>query len=151
MKKTLMTMVLCVVGAMSAPAMAAGCDLTVESNDAMQFNVKNIDVPKSCKKFTVTLKHVGKMPKASMGHNMVVTTAADAAAVATDGIAAGLPANYVKAGDARVIAHTKVIGGGESTTMDIDATKLKAGTDYAYFCSFPGHSFVMKGTLKLGS
>ena len=132
-------------------AMAGPCDLEIESTDAMKFNKESLSVPASCKKVTLKLMHTGKLPKASMGHNMVVTTAADAAAVATDGIAAGLPANYVKAGDARVIAHTKVIGGGESTTMDIDATKLKAGTDYAFFCSFPGHSALMKGTLKLGS
>jgi len=117
----------------------------------MQFNVKSIDVPKSCKKFSVTLKHVGKMPKTAMGHNIVVSTAADMQAVITDGMAAGAGADYVKAGDARVLAHSKVIGGGETTKFDIDASKLKAGTDYAFFCSFPGHSALMKGSLKLGS
>ncbi len=151
MKKILMTLALCAIGAMSAPAMAAGCETVVESNDAMQFNVKNIDVPKSCKKFSVTLKHVGKMPKTAMGHNIAVSKAADMQAAITDGMAAGAAADYVKAGDARVIAHSKVIGGGETTKFDIDVTKLKAGTDYAFFCSFPGHSALMKGTLKLGS
>ena len=85
MKKILMTLALCAAGALSAPAMAAGCEAVVESNDAMQFNVKSIDVPKSCKKFSVTLKHVGKMPKTAMGHNIVVSTAADMQAVITDG------------------------------------------------------------------
>ena len=149
MKKILMTVALCAAGAISAPAMAADCALTVESNDAMQFNAKNIDVPKSCKKFSVTLKHVGKMPKTSMGHNMVVTTTADVAAAAADGMKAGAAADYVKAGDTRVLAHSKVIGGGESTTVDIDVSKLKAGTDYTFFCSFPGHYSIMKGSLKL--
>ncbi|MNT45091.1 Azurin-2 [compost metagenome] len=64
---------------------------------------------------------------------------------------AGAAAEYVKPGDARVIAFSKVIGGGETTTFDIDVTKLKAGTEYTYFCSFPGHSFIMRGVLKLGS
>ena len=149
MKKILMTVALCAAGAISAPAMAADCALTVESNDAMQFNAKNIDVPKSCKKFSVTLKHVGKMPKTSMGHNIVVTAAADVAAAAADGMKAGAAADYVKAGDTRVLAHSKVIGGGESTTFDIDVAKLKAGTDYTFFCSFPGHYSIMKGSLKL--
>ena len=151
MKKILMTLALCAAGALSAPAMAAGCETVVESNDAMQFNVKNIDVPKSCKKFSVTLKHVGKMPKTAMGHNIAVSKAADMQAAITDGMAAGAAADYVKAGDARVLAHSKVIGGGETTKMDIDVTKLKAGTDYVFFCSFPGHSALMQGTLKLGS
>ena len=151
MKKILTTLALCAVAALSAPAMAAGCETVVESNDAMQFNVKNIDVPKSCKKFSVTLKHVGKLPKTAMGHNIVVSTAADMQGVITDGMAAGAAAEYVKAGDARALAHSKVIGGGETTKFDIDVTKLKAGTDYAFFCSFPGHSALMKGSLKLGS
>ena len=151
MKKTLMTLALLAAGGIAAPAMAADCAVTVEGNDQMQFNVKNIEVPKSCKSYTVTLKHVGKMPKSSMGHNLVLTTAADATAAAADGMKAGAAADYVKAGDARVLAHTKVIGGGESTQVVIDVAKLKAGTDYTYFCSFPGHSFIMRGVLKLVS
>ena len=151
MKKTLMTLALLAAGGIAAPAMAADCAVTVEGNDQMQFNVKNIEVPKSCKSYTVTLKHVGKMPKSSMGHNMVLTTTADATATAADGMKAGAAADYVKAGDTRVIAHTKVIGGGETTSMTIDVAKLKAGTDYTYFCSFHGHSFIMKGALKLGA
>ena len=151
MKKTLMTLALLAAGGIAAPAMAADCAVTVEGNDQMQFNVKNIEVPKSCKSYTVTLKHVGKMPKSSMGHNMVLTTTAAAPATAADGMKAGAAADYVKAGDTRVIAHTKVIGGGETTSMTIDVAKLKAGTDYTYFCSFPGHSFIMKGALKLGA
>ena len=151
MKKTLITLALLAAGGVAAPAMAADCAVTVEGNDQMQFNVKNIEVPKSCKTYTITLNHVGKMPKSSMGHNIVLTAAADATATAADGMKAGAAADYVKAGDTRVIAHSKVIGGGESTDMVIDVSKLKAGTDYTYFCSFPGHSFIMKGALKLGS
>lgn len=151
MKKTLITLALLAAGGIAAPAMAADCAITVEGNDQMQFNVKSIEVPKSCKNYTVTLKHVGKMPKSSMGHNFVLSTTADATAVAADGMKAGAGADYVKAGDTRVIAHTKVVGGGESTSVSIDVSKLKAGGDYTYFCSFPGHSFIMKGTLKLGA
>ena len=151
MKKILMTLALCAAGALSAPAMAAGCEAVVESNDAMQFNVKTLSVPAACKTFSVTLKHVGKLPKTAMGHNLVLTVPGDVAAVATDGIAAGVANDYVKPQDTRVIAHSKLIGGGESTQVDIPVAKLKAGTDYSYFCSFPGHNSIMKGTLKLGS
>ena len=151
MKKTLTTLALLAVGSFAAPAMAADCAITVEGNDQMQFNVKNIEVPKSCKTYTINLKHTGKMPKASMGHNVVLTTTADATAAAADGMKAGAAADYVKEGDPRVLAYTKVIGGGESTSVTFDVAKLKAGTDYTYFCSFPGHSFIMKGSLKLGA
>jgi len=134
---------------LAAPAMAATCDVDLEANDAMQFNKPAIAVPASCKKFTVKLKHVGKLPKSAMGHNWVLTKAADAQGVAADGIGAGPDKSYVKDGDARVIAHTKVIGGGESDAASFDVAKLKAGENYAWFCSFPGHAGIMKGTLTL--
>jgi azurin len=134
---------------MAAPAMAAQCDTEIEGNDAMQFNKATISVPASCKKFTVKLKHTGKQPKTVMGHNWVLTKSADMAATATDGISAGIDKQYIKAGDTRVIAHTKVIGGGETDSVSFDVSKLKAGESYAYFCSFPGHSALMKGTLTL--
>ena len=149
MKKILMTLALCAAGALSAPAMAAGCETVVESNDAMQFNSKAISVPAACKQFTVKLKHVGKMPKSAMGHNWVLAKTADMQGVANDGIAAGVDKDYLKAGDARVIAHTKVIGGGETDSVTFAVNKLKAGDDYTFFCSFPGHSGIMKGALTL--
>lgn len=134
---------------LASPALAATCEVEIEGNDAMQFNKQSIAVPASCKQFTVKLKHAGKLPKTAMGHNWVLTKVADAQAVATDGIAAGADKAYVKAGDARVIAHTKLIGGGEADSVGFDVAKLKAGEAYAWFCSFPGHSSLMKGTLTL--
>lgn len=135
----------------AVPAMAAECATTIEGNDAMQFNLKEITVDKACKEFTVNLKHVGKLPVTAMGHNWVLTKQADMQAAATEGMAAGADNAYVKPDDERVIAHTKLIGGGEETSVTFDVSKLKAGEDYAYFCSFPGHWAVMKGSLKLSS
>ena len=133
--------------AASSSVFAADCTAEIDSNDAMQFNKTTMTIPLSCKDFTVTLKHPGKLPKAAMGHNWVATKTADMAGVVTDGAAAGLPKDYVKAGDARVIAHTKVIGGGESDSVTFSTKGLKAGDPYMFFCSFPGHSGIMKGTL----
>lgn len=143
---------LLVLGALagfSDPAAANPCAATVESNDAMQFTTKALTVSKSCKSFTVTLKHVGKLPANVMGHNLVLGKTADIAGIATDGMKAGAAANYVKAGDARVIAASKVIGGGQSTTVTIPVAKLKAGESYTYVCTFPGHSSIMRGTLTV--
>ena len=135
--------------AVAGPVMAADCSTEIEGNDAMQFNKKVIEVSKSCKEFTVKLKHAGKMPKTAMGHNWVLSKAADINAIGTDGIPAGIAANYIKAGDTRVIAHTKVIGGGETDSVTFPISALKDGETYAFFCSFPGHWSVMKGDLKL--
>jgi azurin len=147
--KTRTTAALLFTALLAGPVLAATCDIEIEGNDAMQFNKTAIAVPASCKQFTVKLKHVGKMPKAAMGHNWVLSKAADAQGVAADGIGAGLDKAYVKPGDARVIAHSKVIGGGETDAVSFDVGKLKAGDSYAWFCSFPGHASLMKGTLAL--
>ena len=84
-----------------------------------------------------------------MGHNWVLTKTADVQAVAADGIPAGVANQYVKTGDTRVIAHTKVLGPGESDSVTFSVKKLTATDSYTFFCSFPGHSGIMKGTLKL--
>ncbi len=134
---------------MAAPAMAAECSVVVESTDQMQFNTKEIVVSKACPAVDVELKHVGKMPKAAMGHNIVVAKTADVAGVIADGMAAGADKNYVKADDARVIAHSDLIGGGESTKFKIDTAKLEKEGAYEFFCSFPGHAAIMKGVVKV--
>ncbi len=133
----------------SVQVFAADCSVTVDSTDQMTYDTKDIKISKSCKTFTVNLTHSGALPKNVMGHNLVISKAADSAAVATDGMAAGIDANYLKAGDDRVIAHTKVIGAGEKDAVTFDVSKLKAGEDYAFFCSFPGHISMMKGAVTL--
>jgi len=137
-----------ICAAASTPALAA-CDVTIEGNDAMQFNLKEINVDKSCKTFTVNLKHVGKLAAVQMGHNWVLAKTADLNSVAMDGMGAGLANHYVKKNDPRVLAFTPVIGGGQSTSVTFDVSKLDSGADYSFFCSFPGHWAIMKGVLKL--
>ena len=138
------------LGLAATPALAAECKATVESTDAMQFTTKALTVPASCKQFTITLKHTGKLPRNVMGHNLVLGKTADVSGINGDGMKAGIASQYVKPGDPRVIAASKVIGGGETTTVNIPVGKLKAGESYTYFCSFPGHFAIMKGTLSLG-
>jgi azurin len=130
-------------------AVITHCSTTIEGNDAMQYDVGSITVPTSCGKFTITLKHAGKMPVAAMGHNVVIAKAADMQAVTADGMAAGVAANYIKVDDARVIAHTKLVGGGESTSVTFPTSKIKTGGPYEFFCSFPGHAAMMKGTIAV--
>ena len=135
-----------------APAQAAGkeCKLQITGNDQMQFDKKELTVAKDCATVSLTLKHVGTLPAQSMGHNWTLTKTADATGVGNDGLTAGLQNNYLKPNDPRVIAHTKVVGGGQSDTVTFPTSKLKAGESYTYLCTFPGHSALMKGTLKFG-
>lgn len=134
---------------MANAAFAGTCDVNVEATAAMAFSVKEIAVPKTCKEITLNLKNTGTMAKAVMGHNLVISKAAEMQAVVADGMTAGLDNNYVKPKDARVVGHTVVIGGGESTSVKIKLADVKAAEGYAFFCSFPGHSAMMKGIFKL--
>jgi azurin len=120
------------------------CALTIEGNDQIQFNKKELKVSKSCKEVSVTLKHTGQLAANVMGHNWVLTKTADYQAVAQAGQGAG-PPNFLPAGDARVLASTNVIGGGQEVTVKFDLSKVPAGGDYTFFCSFPGHFVLMNG------
>lgn len=133
----------------SGHLLAAECAVTVDSTDQMTYNTKEIVIDKSCKTFTVNLEHSGSLPKNVMGHNWVLSKKADAQAIATDGLAAGIDKDYLKDGDTRIIAHTKIIGAGEKDSVTFDVSKLKAGEDYEFFCSFPGHISMMKGSVVL--
>ena len=129
-------------------AQAAGnCTVSLKGDDAMKFDLKEATVSASCPTITIELTHTGKMPVAAMGHNVVVSKTADLAGVARDGMKAGAAGAYVPANDARVIAHTSLIGGGQKTRITFPGKKLAAGGDYSFFCSFPGHSTLMKGKL----
>jgi azurin len=133
----------------SSQLMAAECKVDVDSTDQMSFNTKEITVDKSCKTFTVNLTHSGSLPKNVMGHNWVLSKTADMAGIAGDGMAAGIDKDYLKAGDERIIAHTKIIGAGEKDSVTFDVSKLTAGESYQFFCSFPGHNSMMKGAVVL--
>lgn len=148
--KSRIFLALLLIGTASSAYAADTCSVSLEGNDAMKFNATNIDVPKSCANFTINLKHAGKMAKNIMGHNVVVAKTADMAGIDSDGMKAGLAADYIKAGDSRVIAHSKVVGGGETTSISIPVARLNAAAaPLSFFCSFPGHASMMKGTLTL--
>lgn len=115
----------------------------------MAFKLKEITVPKTCKEITINLKNTGTIAKAMMGHNLVISKTSDMQAVLSDGMAAGLDNNYLKPKDARVIGNTDIIGGGEATSVKIKLTNVKSSDAYSFFCSYPGHSAVMKGVFKL--
>jgi azurin len=120
----------------------------ITGNDLMKYDVTAIEA-KPGQKVTVTLKNVGSAPKVSMGHNFVLLVPDQD------------PAKFVEASvpylgkDAiapellnKVIAHTKLLGPGESDTVSFAAPR-KPGT-YNYICSFPGHFAIgMKGTLTV--
>ena len=138
---------LALMGAAGMAQAAGNCTISLKGDDAMKFDLKEATVSASCPTITIELTHSGKLPVTAMGHNVVVSKTADLAAVARDGMKAGAAGAYVQAGDARVVAHTSLIGGGQKTKITFPGKKLTAGGDYSFFCSFPGHSTLMKGKL----
>jgi len=138
-----------VLSCISSAAFAGECDVSIEATASMAYSTKEITVNKTCKEVNLTLKNAGTMPKAVMGHNLVISKKADMQAVLADGNTAGLAKNFVKDNDDRVIAHTAVIGGGESATVKFKTDKLNTKDAFAFFCSFPGHAAVMNGVVKV--
>ncbi|MCD9045548.1 MULTISPECIES: azurin [unclassified Luteimonas] len=131
-------------------ATVSNCATTIQGDDAMQFSVGSITVPSSCSEFTINLEHTGQLPVAAMGHNVVISQASDRQGIATDGMAAGLDGGYVPEGDDRVIAATELIGGGQTTSVTFPVSALQGGGPYEFFCSFPGHWAVMRGSIQVG-
>lgn len=125
-------------------ATAASNVLVIEGNDQMQFNIKELRATAG-QLITLTLKHAGKTPKEAMGHNLVILQeGTDEAAFAAKAMNTK-ETDYIPASEkASIIAHTKLLGGGEEDTIKFTITKK--GT-YNFLCSFPGHFAMMKGIL----
>lgn len=134
----------------SRVSLAEPCRYTVEATDQMQYTTRQLSVPDSCSDIEITLKHVGKFPMSVMGHNWVLANSSDINAISMAGVSAGMAQNYQPANDKRILAATKLVGGGDVATVTFSTAALKSGHDYAYFCSFPGHSSTMRGKLSFG-
>ncbi|RUO39894.1 azurin [Aliidiomarina taiwanensis] len=130
---------------LSSTAFAKSCDIEIDSTDSMTFDKKELAISSECTEVNLTLNHVGEFPKNVMGHNWVLTQTADMQEVVNAGGAAGLDNEYLPADQSKVIAATKIIGGGESTTITFSTSGLEKGGDYTFFCSFPGHWAIMQG------
>ncbi|AVJ56707.1 azurin [Idiomarina sp. OT37-5b] len=144
----LKTMVLGSLLFVANSALANECELTIDSNDQMRYDKKELSVPASCSEVTLTLTHSGKMGKKVMGHNWVLSKASDMQSVVQQGMAAGLDNQYTPDSDA-VLAATDVIGGGEETSITFSTEGMDANGNYKFYCTFPGHSAIMQGVFKI--
>lgn len=116
--------------------------IAIYGNDLMKFNKSKLSAYEG-QKVILTLKHTGKMAAKSMGHNIVILQkGVDVTAFAVKAIAASETGYVPKDALKDVVAYTKVIGGGESTTIEFEAP---AAGIYDFICSFPGHYALMKG------
>jgi len=124
--------------------------ITITGNDLMQYDTKSF-VVKAGSSVTILLKNIGTLPKAAMGHNIIILQKSVdlftfGAAVANNGgtVENGFtPVNAL----GQTIAHSILIGAGEETTIAFTAPKEPG--DYPYFCTFPGHFALMNGIMKV--
>lgn len=114
-------------------------EITIQADDKMRFDVTAFDA-KPGQKIAVTIKNVGTTPKFSMGHNFVLLDHS----INTGNVQRFLDAASVQAAhdyvppDAKeVIAHSKLLGPGESEIVTFNAPFVPG--EYLYLCSFPGH------------
>lgn len=124
-----------------APDEGKVVEVSISANDQMQFSKNEIKV-KAGSVVKLTLKHTGEMDEKVMGHNFVLLE--QGTDISTFGQKAVQAAenDYIPEDGEQVIAHTEILGGGESTTIEFKAPE--AGT-YDFICSFPGHYAIMKG------
>ncbi|GAA4752065.1 plastocyanin/azurin family copper-binding protein [Flavisolibacter ginsenosidimutans] len=115
-------------------------NIEITANDSMKFSTIELNV-KANEKVTLTLKNVGTAPITAMGHNWILlkdNTDLDAFEKEANTAPDHIPAN-----NSNIIAHTKLLGPGQSDTIEFT---VPAGS-YTFICSFPGHYKTMTGIL----
>ena len=116
-------------------------EILLTGNDQMRFNLKEIKV-NAGDEVRLTLKHIGKLDVKIMGHNFVLLKPEvkinDFAMKAVD----AKDNDYIPENTDNVIVHTKMIGGGEQTSISFEAPEKGV---YDFICSFPGHVALMQG------
>ena len=100
---------------------------------------------KAGKNIRLTLNHTGKIGKEFMGHNFVLlkkdVDVDDFAMLALD-----FKENEYIPENNDFIVHTKMLGGGESDTINFT---IEEPGSYTYVCTFPGHYQIMQGILTI--
>lgn len=108
-------------------------------DDKIKFDVGAFDA-KPGQKITVTFKNVGNTPKFSMGHNFVLLDKSVTEQNVTkflDAASTEASHDYVPPNAKEVLAHSKLLGPGETDVITFTAPFVPG--DYLYLCSFPGH------------
>jgi azurin len=115
-------------------------EVTIQADDKMRYDVTAFDA-RPGQKIAVTIKNIGTTPKFSMGHNFVlldrIINTGNVQASFLDKASMEASHDYVPPGAKEVLAHSKLLGPGESEVVTFNAPYIPG--DYLYLCSFPGH------------
>jgi azurin len=111
----------------------------VNADDKMKYDNTAFEASPG-QKISVIFKNVGTTPKFSMGHNFVVldrTVNTGNVQTFLDKASTEAAHDYVPPGAKEVLAHSKLLGPGETDTVTFNAPFVSG--EYLYLCSFPGH------------
>lgn len=125
------------------------CSEIMTGNHSMVYDKPEINIDASkCAEFTVVVRNIGYLPRNARGHNVVIAKDTDESGILADGVDLGAKSDFLKPNDPRVIANTKLAGGGEEQRVTFKTNHFKQGNNYVYFCSFLGHH-KMRGKVNI--
>ena len=130
----------------TTPAAPAVLTVEITANDSMKFNISRIEA-NAGQEVKIILTNTGMVPKAAMGHNLVVLKLGTDVKAFADAAVTAAATEYIPASMAdKILAHTKLLGPKQSDTINF---KLPAEAgEYPFICSFPAHFLTgMKGVI----
>ncbi len=111
--------------------------INVVGTDNMKFDVTLIEA-EAGETIRIVLTTESNMPKQAMAHNIAII---DLGVDMEEFVMASIRARdneYIAPDfEDRVVAHTAMIGGGETSTIEFTVPETPG--DYEYVCTFPGH------------
>lgn len=136
--------------AMFQQASAQDAKIEITGNDQMQYNIKAFDVTEG-QNVVLSFKHIGQLPAVAMGHNVVILESGTAVPAFATKCAPAKDTGYIPQDEEskkEMIAHTKLLGGGESDEITFTAP---AAGEYPFICTFPGHFAIMQGVMTVNA
>ena len=128
---------------------ASNCEIKIEGSDMMKYDVAEISLDTSCDQTKISLKHAGKLPLNAMGHNVVIVEEKNLSKITQQiNFSLGVEKGYLPESE-DIIFISAMVGGGDTTELEMDMSKLDKTKSYVFFCSFPGHWALMRGKIKI--
>tara|TARA_B100000686_G_C15994833_1_gene573761 strand:- start:38 stop:502 length:465 start_codon:yes stop_codon:yes gene_type:complete len=149
-KNVLIKFILGVITIMNVSlAFAKDCKIVISGSDMMRFDTNEINIHENCKKYVITLKHSGNLPINAMGHNIVFLETSNLQKIISKiNMSHGIENGFLPEMK-EVLFKSKMIGGGQETTFELDLNVFNREGEYMFICSFPGHFALMQGKLKI--
>ena len=144
--KTFFTM-LC-TSILATSVFASNCEIKIEGSDMMKYDVAEITLDTSCDLTKISLKHAGKLPINAMGHNVVIVEEKNLSKITQQINFSLVEKGYLPESE-DIIFISAMVGGGDTTELEMDMSKLDKTKSYVFFCSFPGHWALMRGKIKI--